>query len=71
MIVVIRAFIELFKLIKHEKELDRKIFVFFILYDYIFVKIYDYYFVIKENRIIFYYYLIHKFDFTILNNKKK
>ena len=69
--VVVKIFVEFFKSIKRKKEFNRKILVFSILYNYIFVKIYNYYFVIEKNKTIFYCYLIYKFDFTILDSKKK
>lgn len=71
MIVVVRALVELFRLMKREKELNREILAFSISHDHIFVRIYDHYFVIEENKTIFYRYPIHKFDFTTLDGKKK
>ena len=56
---------------KREKELNRKIFTFFVSHDHKSIRIYDYYLVIKKDNIIFYRHSIHTFDFTILNDKKK
>jgi len=69
--VAIKIFVELFRSIKRKKKFNQKIFVFSILYNYIFARIYNYYFVIEEDKTIFYCYLIYKFDFIFLDSKKK
>ena len=69
--VVLKNFVVLFKYVKREKELNRKIFIFFISHDHKFVKIYDRYFVIESDKINFYRHSIYTFDFTTLNDKKK
>jgi hypothetical protein len=62
---------ELFRLMKHEKEFYREIFIFLISHDYNLVRIYGYYPFIDRNKISFYRHLIHKFDFIVLESKKK
>ena len=70
MIVVVKAFVEFFKTIKREKELNRKILIFFVSHDHRFVKTYDHYFLIERNKIIFYRHSIRTFDFIEQNDKK-
>lgn len=70
-IIIVKNIVELYKTIKREKEFHREILVFLISHDHSSIKIYDHYFLINEDKIIFYYHLIHKFDFTILKSKEK
>lgn len=69
--VAVRALIELYKTVKREKELNRKILAFSVSHDHRSVRIYNYYFVIKEDKTIFYRHSIHEFSFAALDNKKK
>jgi len=69
-IVAVRALVELYKTVKREKELDRKILAFSISHDYRSIRIYSYYPVIEGNKTIFYCYSIHEFSFTALDGKK-
>ena len=64
MTVAVRALIELFKSVKREKELDRKILAFSVSHDHTSVRIYGHYAVIKEEKTTFYRHPIRKFDFT-------
>jgi hypothetical protein len=71
MTIAVRGIIELFRLMKHEKELHQEILVFLVLYDHRTVRIYGYYPVIDGNKTIFYYHPIYKFSFIALDSKKK
>jgi len=71
MIVIIRAFVQLYKAVKCEKELHQKILAFLILHDHRSMRIYDHYIIIEKDKIIFYHYFIHTFDFITLNKKNK
>lgn len=64
-----RAVIELFRLVKREKELDREILIFSISHDYESVRIYGHYPVVKEMKTIFYRYLIRKFNLLSLEER--
>jgi len=70
-IIAIRGIIELFKLIKREKELYREILAFLVSHNHRIVKIYSYYLIIDGNKITFYRYPIYKFSFIALNSKEK
>ena len=67
--VAVRALVELFRSVKHEKELDREILTFSISHDHTSVRIYGHYPVIKGDKTTFYRYPIRKFDFTDSNEK--
>jgi hypothetical protein len=69
--MAVRGIIELFRLIKREKELYWEILAFLVLYNYWTVRIYGYYPVIDGNKTIFYCYLIYEFSFTALDGKEK
>ena len=71
MTVVVRAFVELFRSVKREKELNRKILAFSLSHDHRSVRIYGHYPVIKGNKIIFYRHPVHEFSFAALDGKKK
>jgi hypothetical protein len=71
MTMAVKSVVELFKLVKREKELHREILAFSISHDHRTVRIYGHYFVIDENKTIFYRYSIHEFSFTALNSKEK
>jgi hypothetical protein len=63
--------IELFRLVKHEKELHREIFAFSVLHDHRTVRIYGYYLVINGKKTTFYRHPIREFGFTELDGKEK
>ena len=71
MTVVVRAFIKLFKTVKCEKELNKKIFIFFISHNYTSVRIYSHYFIINGNKITYYHHSIHTFNFIEQKKRKK
>jgi hypothetical protein len=71
MILAIRGTVELFRLIKREKELYREILAFLISYNHETVRIYSYYLVIDRDKITFYRHPIKKFDFTSEEGKDK
>ncbi|OJD10050.1 hypothetical protein AJ78_08781 [Emergomyces pasteurianus Ep9510] len=52
--IAVRAIIELFKLVKREKEIDQEILVFSVLYDHTAVRIYGHYTVLEEEKTNFY-----------------
>jgi hypothetical protein len=69
--LAVRGIVELFRLVKCEKELYWEILAFLILYNYEIVKIYGYYPVIDGNKTTFYRHPIRKFDFTELKGREK
>ncbi|MCJ1345115.1 hypothetical protein MMC31_003320 [Peltigera leucophlebia] len=71
MTLAVRGVVELFRLVKREKELHRAILAFSISHDHATVRIYGYYPVIGGNKTTFYRHPIHKFDFTTLDGKEK
>ena len=64
MTIAVRSVIELYKAVKQEKELHRKILAFSISHDHSAVRIYGHYAVINDNETTFYRHPIKKFDFT-------
>ncbi|KAF7914564.1 uncharacterized protein EAF01_000970 [Botrytis porri] len=71
MTLAVRGIVELFRLVKREKELHREILAFSISHDHRTVRIYGHYAVIDEGKTTFYRYPIHTFDFTALDGKEK
>ena len=71
MSVALRAFVVLFRLVKREKELDRKPLTFSISHDHRSVRIYGHYPVIKENETTFWRKPIREFSFTEQDGKEK
>ena len=71
MTLIVRGIVELFRTIKREDKVNRKILAFSVSYDYTSVRIYSHYPVIAGNDIKYYRYPISKFDFTALNGKDK
>ncbi|EEH15900.1 hypothetical protein PABG_05987 [Paracoccidioides brasiliensis Pb03] len=69
--IAVRATVELFKLVKREKEVDREIFAFSISHDHTAVRIYGHYAVLEGEKTNFYRHPIQKFDFTALDGKEK
>lgn len=70
-VILVRGMIELFKLMKREKELYREILAFLISHDHETIRIYGHYPIIDGKTTTFYYNLIRKFDFTELTGKEK
>jgi hypothetical protein len=71
MTLAVRSVVELFRLVKREKELHREILAFSISHDHRTVRIYGHYPVINGSKTIFYRHPIHTFDFTALEGKEK
>jgi len=71
MTLAVRAVVELFRLVKREKELDREILAFSISHDHDVVRIFGHYPVIEATKTTFYRHPIHKFSFTALEGKDK
>ncbi|TGO86917.1 hypothetical protein BPOR_0267g00160 [Botrytis porri] len=71
MTLAVRGIVELFRLVKREKELHREILAFSISHDHRIVRIYGYYPVIDENKTTFFRHSIREFCFTELDGKEK
>ncbi|RMD42365.1 hypothetical protein DV735_g2788, partial [Chaetothyriales sp. CBS 134920] len=71
MTLAVRAVVELFRLVKRDKELDREILAFSISHDPRSVRIYGHYAVIEEEKTTFYRHPIRTFDFTELEGRDK
>ena len=71
MTLAVRAIVELFRLIKREKELNREILAFSISHDHESVRIYGHYPVVEATKTTFYRHPIRKFNFTELEGRDK
>lgn len=71
MTLAVRGIVELFRLVKREKELHREILAFSISHDHRTVRIYGHYPVIDGRNTTFYRHPIRTFDFTELDGKEK
>jgi len=71
MTLAVRGIVELFRLVKREKELHREILAFSISHDHRTVRIYGHYPVINGPKTTFYRHPIRTFDFTELDGKEK
>jgi hypothetical protein len=71
MTMAVRGIVELFRPVKREKELHRKILAFSISHDHRTVRIYGHYPIIDGNKTTFYRHSIHEFIFTALDGKEK
>ena len=71
MTLAVRAVVELFRLVKREKEVHREILAFSISHDNGIVRIYGHYPVINGKDTKYYRHPIHRFDFTALDGKDK
>ena len=69
--LAVRGTVELFRLMKREKELHREILAFSVLHDHRLVRIYGHYPVINGSETTFYRHPIYTFDFTALDGKEK
>jgi hypothetical protein len=67
----VRGIVELFRLLKREKELHREILAFSISHDHSSVRIYGHYAIIDGSKTTFYRHPIKKFDFTSEKGKDK
>jgi len=71
MTLAVRAIVELFRLVKREKELHRQILAFSVSHDHRTVRIYGHYPIIEGKDTTYYRHPIHTFDFTALDGKEK
>jgi hypothetical protein len=71
MTLAVRAVVDLFRLVKRDKELNRDIIAFSISHDHRSVRIYGHYPVVEATKTTFYRHPIHTFDFTALEGKDK
>lgn len=71
MTLMARAIVELFRLVKREKEVHRQILAFSISHDHQSIRIYGYYPVIDGKDTKYYRHPIHNFAFTALDGKEK
>lgn len=71
MTLAVRGVVEMFRLVKRERELDREIRAFSVSHDHRSVRFYGHYTVIKGKDTTFYRYLIHTFDIMALDGKEK
>merc|ERR1711939_658333 len=71
MTLAVRGVVELFRLVKREKELHREILAFSISHDNETVRIYGHYPVIEGKKTTFYRHPIDRFSFTRLDGKEK
>ena len=71
MAFAVRAILELFRLVKREKEIDREILAFSVSHNHDSVRIYGHYPVIEGKDTKYYRHAIHKFDFTVLDGKER
>jgi hypothetical protein len=71
MTLAVRGIVELFKLVRREKELHREILAFSISHNDESVRIYGHYPVIDGNKTAFYRHTIRKFNFTEMDGKEK
>ncbi|KAK8900777.1 hypothetical protein QC760_010541 [Botrytis cinerea] len=71
MTLAVRGIVELFRLVKREKELHREILAFSISHDHRTVRIYGHYPTINKESTTFYRHPIRTFDFTELDGKEK
>ena len=71
MTIAVRGVVELYRAVKREKELHRKILAFSISHDHRSVRIYGHYPIIDGNKTTFYRHSIHEFSFTALDGKDK
>jgi len=71
MTLAVRGTVELFRLVKREKELHREILAFSVSHDHRTVRIYGHYPVIDGKKTTFYRHPIREFSFTELDGKEK
>lgn len=71
MTLAVRSIVELFRLVKREKELHREILAFSISHNHRTVRIYGHYPIIDGSKTTFYRHPIHEFSFTALDGKEK
>lgn len=71
MTLAVRGVVELFRLVKRERELHREILALSISHDHAMMRIYGHYPVIDINKTTFYRHAIHNFAYTASNCKEE
>jgi hypothetical protein len=71
MTMAVRGIVELFRLLKREKELHQQILAFSISHNHTSMRIYGHYPLVDGDKTTFYRHPIHKFDFTAIEGKEK
>jgi hypothetical protein len=71
MTLTVRGVVELFRIVKREKELHQEILAFSVSHDHQTVRIYGHYPMIDGNKTSFYRHAIYTFNFTALDSKEK
>ncbi|KIW36997.1 uncharacterized protein PV06_10895 [Exophiala oligosperma] len=71
MTLAVRGVLELFRLVKRERELHRQILAFSISHDHRSVRIYGHYIVIEGTKTSFYRHPVHEFIFTAMDGREK
>ena len=71
MTLAIRGIVELFRLVKREKELHQEILAFSVSHDHRGVRMYGHYPIVDGEKVTFYRHPIHEFSFTALDGKDK
>ncbi|KKZ61383.1 hypothetical protein EMCG_03989 [[Emmonsia] crescens] len=71
MTLAVRGIVELFRIVKREKELNGEILGFSISHDYCSVRIYGHYPIIDGDRVTYYRHTLRKFDFTELDGRDR
>lgn len=71
MTLAVRAVVEIFRLVKREKEPDTQILAFSVSHDHRSVRLYGHYLVIEETVAKFYRHAFQEFSFTALEGKNK
>lgn len=71
MTLALRGFVQLYRLVKREKELHGEILRFSISHDNRSVRLYGHYFIFEKIKFSAYRHYIHGFDLTALNGKEK
>lgn len=71
MTLAVRGVVELFRLVKREKELHQEVLAFSVSHDHRSVRIYGHYAEVERDETKFYRYPIRTFDFTELDGKDK
>ena len=71
MTLAVRGIVELFRMVKREKELHLQILAFSVSHDHCSVRIYGHYALTNESKTTFYRHTIKKFDFTSEEGREK
>lgn len=71
MTMAVRGIVELFRIVKREKELHREILAFEISHDHRPMRIYGHYAIIDRSKTTFYRHPIYEFSFAALDGKEK